>query len=680
MKKITLLATLGLILIASSCVKDELYKSAPVIKSLTITPQIPAPGQEASISAVIFDADGQVTAKLYYKAGNSQLTFIELTASNDTLYTGSIPGQADGITVSYYLEAKSKSGKKSFAPSGAPSTMAAYTIGAPLVLMNEIYSRGTANNPDWIEIYNASDAPVNLSGFKVYDIGAQTAGKPKKIIPEGTVVPARGFFVIVTEGTGDPSDFGLSSAGETVWFENPQGNVLDEVAFPAMDVNQSYGRSPDGGPNWQLLNTITPGAPNSNLMPTVDLVLNEIFSQGNAQDPDWIEIYNKSNFEADLQGWKIYDNGGQGGTKPKMTFPSGAKIPAKGFFVIVVDDGSAAGFGLSSSGEQVWLEKPNGTIADQITFPSLTSTQSFGRFPDGSDNWQVLNSVTRGAANSNANPVAIKIVINEIYSRGTVTEPDWIELFNDGETSVDLSGWLIYDNGGEAGTKPKKAIPSGTNLASKAFFVIATEGTGDPSDFGLSSSGEKVWLARPDLSIADSVTFPALEESRSFGRFPDGTANWAVLFTVTKGAANIGNTPTIRIVMNEIYSRGTTTEPDWIEIYNDSPVTVNLTGWKIYDNGGQTGTKPKKIIPEGTNIAPNGFFVINTEGSGDPSDFGLSSAGETVWLEKPDGVVADQVAFPAMEITQSYGRKPDGSANWQLLNTITKGTSNNNAK
>ena len=44
------------------------------------------------------------------------------------------------------------------------------------------------------------------------------------------------------------------------------------------------------------------------------------------------------------------------GTKPKKEIPSGTIIPAGGFFVIVVDDTLDSGFGLSSSGETVWLE------------------------------------------------------------------------------------------------------------------------------------------------------------------------------------------------------------------------------------------------------------------------------------------------------------------------------------
>ena len=62
----------------------------------------------------------------------------------------------------------------------------------------------------------------------------------------------------------------------------------------------------------------------------------------------------------------------------------------------------------------------------------------------------------------------------------------------------------------------------------------------------------------------------------------------------------------------------------------------------------------------------------------DATGFGLSSAGETAWLENSNGNIIDQVAFPAMPVaTTSYGRNPNGSSTWAILNTITKGASNN---
>ncbi len=134
------------------------------------------------------------------------------------------------------------------------------------VVMNEIYSRGVPGNLDWIEIYNSSSSPIDISGYKIYDIGGQSGTKNKKLFPSGTIIPAQGFYVIITDTAdfaGDNSGFGLSSNGETVWLEDAAGNLIDNVTFPSMALTQTYGRYPDGSSNWQLLDYITRGAPNS---------------------------------------------------------------------------------------------------------------------------------------------------------------------------------------------------------------------------------------------------------------------------------------------------------------------------------------------------------------------------------------------------------------------------------
>jgi hypothetical protein len=133
------------------------------------------------------------------------------------------------------------------------------------------------------------------------------------------------------------------------------------------------------------------------------------------------------------------------------------------------------------------------------------------------------------------------------------------------------------------------------------------------------------------------------------------------------------------IKMNEIYSRGVPGALDWIELYNGSNIAIDISGYKIYDAGGQGGTKPKKAIPAGTMIPANGFYVVVTDTNTNASTldgFGLSSSGEDAWLEKADGTLIDQVKFLSMETTQTYGRYPDGGASWQLLNTITRGAAN----
>jgi|GEM_PF-322117 len=130
------------------------------------------------------------------------------------------------------------------------------------------------------------------------------------------------------------------------------------------------------------------------------------------------------------------------------------------------------------------------------------------------------------------------------------------------------------------------------------------------------------------------------------------------------------------IRMNEIFSAGTTTFPDFIELYNTSASPVDISNYKIYDNGGQSGSKPKKTFPAGTVMPGYGFYVVVTDGTG-TTDFGLSKSGEEVWLEDETGSIVEDIVFPALGDSQSYGRIPDGTGNWQILNTITKGTSNN---
>lgn len=271
----------------------------------------------------------------------------------------------------------------------------------PDAKINEIYSRGTVGNEDWIEIYNPSTSPIDISGYKIYDNGGQSGSKPKKEIAAGTILPAGGFFVIVVDDTLD-SGFGLSSGGEQVWLEKADGTLIDNVTFPALGVDTSYGRNPNGSNNWVKISPPTKGTSNvsGGGGATQPLVMNEFFSRGADPEFDWIEIYNPNQVQVELTGYKIYDGGGNLGTKPKLEFLVGSIIPANGFYVIVVDVQEAAGFGLGSGGDECWLEDPSGVVIDNQIIPAMpVTTTSYCRIPDGSSNWVISNTITKGAPN-----------------------------------------------------------------------------------------------------------------------------------------------------------------------------------------------------------------------------------------------------------------------------------------
>ena len=269
------------------------------------------------------------------------------------------------------------------------------------VKMNEVFTRGTAGNLDWIEIYNGAATQIDISGYKIYDNGGQGGTKPKKALPAGTILAAKGFTVVIVDTATSASiadGFGLSSGGETVWLENATGTIIDSVVIPALGLDTSWARKPDGSTNFVKLSPMTRGTNNEPL-----IVMNEVYSRGVAGNLDWIEIYNGASKQIDVSGYKIYDTGGQGGTKAKKALPAGTVIPSMGFYVVIVDTNTSAsivdGFGLSSGGETVWLENAGGFIIDSVVIPALGVDTSWARTPDGSVTFAKLRPVTRGASN-----------------------------------------------------------------------------------------------------------------------------------------------------------------------------------------------------------------------------------------------------------------------------------------
>jgi len=267
--KFLFLFIVSLFIMMSGCVKDEVFVGPPTISNMTILPQAPGATDEVTVSARVTDLKGVSEVKLMYKVGTGTFVSVDMTAGDDYYYTGKIPPLASSSVVQYYVSATNVSGLTGTLPETAPSSPSAYTVGAPSVVINELFSRGVAGELDWIEVYNNSDVPVNISGYKIYDSGGQSGSKAKMEFPAGTTLAARGFYAIVVDdaATAYPagSNFGLSSGGDEVWLESSAGFVIDNVALPAVaDATHSYGRKPDGSNTWFILTVRTKGTSNNN--------------------------------------------------------------------------------------------------------------------------------------------------------------------------------------------------------------------------------------------------------------------------------------------------------------------------------------------------------------------------------------------------------------------------------
>jgi len=129
------------------------------------------------------------------------------------------------------------------------------------------------------------------------------------------------------------------------------------------------------------------------------------------------------------------------------------------------------------------------------------------------------------------------IVINEIFAKSSSDKPDWIELYNKGTKTIDISGWMIMD---EKDRTPY-IIPEKTKLEPKKFLVINQDETGAKGfAFGLGSADE-VRIYDADEVKMDKIEWKSgdIPEDKSLGRVPDGSETIKVTTTPTPGVKNI---------------------------------------------------------------------------------------------------------------------------------------------
>ncbi|MFH1880773.1 MAG: CotH kinase family protein, partial [Bacillota bacterium] len=137
-----------------------------------------------------------------------------------------------------------------------------------VMVSNDSVAIGVAGlNEDYIELYNSSATPVDLSNYGLSD----NLGRPRKWqFPLGSVIEPGEYKIVTLDGRADLStyyelhtSFKLSKADDTVVsFCDPTGRVLDRIPIPSdIPTDHSYGRS-QGFAGFYYYYTPTPGAAN----------------------------------------------------------------------------------------------------------------------------------------------------------------------------------------------------------------------------------------------------------------------------------------------------------------------------------------------------------------------------------------------------------------------------------
>ncbi len=140
------------------------------------------------------------------------------------------------------------------------------------------------------------------------------------------------------------------------------------------------------------------------------------------------------------------------------------------------------------------------------------------------------------------------IVINEFVADNVAglkdeagENDDWVELYNSGNTAINLKGYFLSDDTGD----PQRWVFPDVTIAAGGFLLVWADK--DPEQgslhatFKLSKSGESVAFFAPiseGNGLIDSYDFGRQAEDQSEGRECDSSKNWIFFATPTPRASN----------------------------------------------------------------------------------------------------------------------------------------------
>jgi hypothetical protein len=164
------------------------------------------------------------------------------------------------------------------------------------VVINEVMSNPPEGQPDWIELHNTTDHPIEIGGWYLSDDEDELT---KYRIPEGSVIGPHDYLVLYADRSFGKA-FGLAAAGEQVYLtaglDGKGIGYCDYASFGPSEQGISLGRytDPDGRPILIPLEQPTPGQTNAPYA-AGPIIISEIMARPYpAPDACYIELANVS--------------------------------------------------------------------------------------------------------------------------------------------------------------------------------------------------------------------------------------------------------------------------------------------------------------------------------------------------------------------------------------------------
>ncbi len=491
---------------------SNMFVAAPEISNVLRTPVFPDVGQEVSITGQIISSQPGLQAVIHYAVGENPFIATPMFddgqhgdgGPNDGFWGGTIPAQAIGARIEWYIEASNNDGGIAYFPESAP-------------LKNEKY-----RITDWkptltssLEFGGASGLTYSAARKSLFAIEDDpTAGKLFEITVVGKIIREIDVNGADMEGIAlDPVNEVFYVVEETGW-EVIKYN-LDGIRLGSFEVAHAIGAT-------QGLEGVVYDPITSHLF----LLQSENPSQLIETTTDGVELARTTlRFSSDVTGIALH--------------------PTWGTFFIVSDESFSLNEmtrnGVLLRSWYIPVEQAEGvTFAEEDNIVYIIE-----------DRGRKLHTFF---INEGRHAASESLLINEFMARNNTRIADsfgefddWVEILNKNAAAVNAGG-LIFTNDlldPRQTILPENAAQETTIPPNKALLLWADgQRSQGPLhlNFRLSATGEEIGLYEEiggAMSLLDSIRFTAQRSDTSFGRVPDGSDNWQFIPNSTPGEVSI---------------------------------------------------------------------------------------------------------------------------------------------
>jgi hypothetical protein len=504
------------------------------------------------------------------------------------------------------------------------------------VAINEIAWMGTTISPDdeWIELVNNTSDAIDLTGWTL----VAADGSPNITFTTSTSIEANGYFLLERSNNdsvpGIEADYiftgSLSNTGETFELRDNNGVLVDRVDA----ISGWFAGDNDSKHTMARINATTEADP-VNWMNS-----NEVGGTPRAENGVvFVEINSPP----------IADPGvDQAGTIDEE----------------LVFDGSASTDNDGVITEYLW------DFGDGNPVIGVTTTYAFSASGDYSVLLQVTDddgdigvATTTVSIASNYATTSSQIVINELVSDPVTGNDEWVELYNAGTTTVDVTGWFLVEGGGsvtpltgviDAGSfKLVEGIVGSLNNPGDSVILKNTNGDGVDSvvygdwDDGNTSDNAPMTVDPQSLArIADGIDTNVDSVDFKVTTKPTPTSGNVIIAPVVSSGGGGGSRTTTNtvvtkntqsfkssdIVINELVSDPVDSGDEWVELYNTTKSDIDLMDWTVLDGSNAVTTLLGSI-------KSLGYFVVEKPKGN------LNNAGDRVQIKDPSGNIIDVLSY-----------------------------------